>query len=99
MKKKIINVILPAFKVPSTVTVVSSGATTIINFGSAGSFTFNPLANWPLVVLQGSAVLVQTLLINTNKDSYSKMDNLILMKNVWWLSNVLAFMFKEFLGY
>jgi hypothetical protein len=39
------------------VTFVSSGATTIVNFGSAGSFTFNPLGNWPLIVLQGGAVL------------------------------------------
>jgi hypothetical protein len=45
------------FSVPSTVTFVSSGATTIVNFGSAGSFTFNPLGNWPLIVLQGGAVL------------------------------------------
>ena len=39
------------------VSVVSSGSDVAINFGSAGSFSFNPLANWPLVVLQGNAVL------------------------------------------
>jgi hypothetical protein len=36
---------------------VSSPSNVVVNFGSAGSFTFNPLANWPLVVLQVRARL------------------------------------------
>jgi hypothetical protein len=35
-------------------TVSNSNSDVVVNFGSAGSFTFNPLANWPLVVLQVS---------------------------------------------
>jgi hypothetical protein len=34
--------------------VSNSNSDVVVNFGSAGSFTFNPLANWPLVVLQVS---------------------------------------------
>jgi hypothetical protein len=38
----------------STVTASSPG---VVFFGNSGSFTFNPLANWPVVVLQGYYVL------------------------------------------
>lgn len=37
--------------------VASSGSDVVVFFGDSGSFTFNPLANWPIVVLQGNAVL------------------------------------------
>jgi len=36
--------------------IVTSSSPGVISFGSAGSFTFNPLSNWPLIVLQGSYV-------------------------------------------
>ena len=29
----------------------------VVVYGNPGSFTFNPLANWPIVILQGNAVL------------------------------------------
>jgi len=36
--------------------IVSSSSPGIIYFGSAGSYSFNPLSNWPLIVLQDSYV-------------------------------------------
>jgi hypothetical protein len=45
------------FSVSRSTSVASSGSDVVVYFGNAGSFTFNPLANWPIVVLQGNAVL------------------------------------------
>ena len=45
------------FLVSRSTSVASSGSDVVVYYGSAGSFTFNPLANWPIVVLQGNAVL------------------------------------------
>jgi len=57
MHLKMSNTFCFAVQSGTSVAVQISQSPNVIYFGDAGSFTFNPLANWPVVVIQGYQLL------------------------------------------